>query len=248
VDGGSRDGTAELVRRSRARLVEAPGVGQAASVNRGVAEARGDVVVVLNADDVVYSGGIAALVAGLTAAPDALAAYGDAVHITDDDAVIERYPTQPFDREALRESCYICQPAAAVRRAAFDDVGGMDPRLDFAMDYDFWIRLAQRGTFVKVDELVAGSRMHRDNKTLARRGDVHREVVRVLRARYGYVPYAWAFAYASWLLDHNDQYFEPPRRPRAAVVLSLGLGLALNRRQPLRYLRDWYAHRAAGRR
>lgn len=248
VDGGSRDGTAAIVRQSRARLIVAPGLRQAAAVNRGVAEARGDVVIVLNADDVLYPNGAAALAAALERAPSALAAYGEAVHVTDDDAVIERYPTRAFDADALRDGCYICQPAAAVRRSAFDAAGGMNERLDFAMDYDFWIRLARRGDFVKIDDLVAGSRMHRDNKTLARRGEAHREIVRLLRKHYGYVPYAWAYAYASWLLDKKDQFFEAPRYKRAAVLLSLGLGLVLNVRRPLRYFGDWYAHRAIGRR
>jgi glycosyltransferase involved in cell wall biosynthesis len=248
VDGGSRDGTAAIVRESRASLVVAPGLGQAAAVNRGVAESRGEIVLVLNADDILYPGGVEALVGGLSRAPAALAVYGDAVHIADDDTVIERYPTRPFDREALRESCYVCQPAAAVRRSAWDAIGGMDPQLDLAMDYDFWIRLAQRGELAKIEGVLAGSRMHRDNKTLARRGEVHREVLRILRAHYGYAPYAWVYAYASWLLDKNDQYFDASRFKRAAVVLSLGLGLTLNARHPLRYFGDWYAHRAVGRR
>jgi GT2 family glycosyltransferase len=217
-------------------------------VNHGVAQARGEIVLVLNADDVLYPNGVAALVAALAARPGALAAYGEAVHIADDDSVIETYPTRAFDRDALRDECYISQPAAAVRRAAFDAVGGMDARLDFAMDYDFWIRLARRGDFVKIDDVVAGSRMHRDNKTLARRGDVHREIVRLLRKHFGYVPYAWVYAYASWLLDKKDQFFEAPRFKRAAVVYSLALGLALNLRHPVQYLGDWYAHRAFGRR
>ena len=225
-----------------------PGLGQAAAVNRGVADTNGEIVLILNADDVVYPDGVAALVTGFARAPGALAVYGEALHIGDDDAVIERYPTQPFGRDALRESCFICQPAAAVRRTAFDAVGGMRAELDFAMDYDFWIRLARIGDFAKIDELVAGSRMHRDNKTLAQRGDVHREVIGILRAHYGYVPYAWAYAYASWLLDRNDQFFEAPRAKRSAVLFSLGLGLTLNPLRPLRYFGDWYAHRAAGRR
>jgi GT2 family glycosyltransferase len=236
------------VRRSRARLVLAPALPQAAAVNRGVAESRGELVLVLNADDVLFPNGVAALVAALDRAPAALAVYGEAVHIAQDDAVIERYPTRPFDADALRDECFICQPAAAVKRSAFDAVGGMDARLDYAMDYDFWIRLSRLGLIVKTDDLVAGSRMHRDNKTLARRGAAHREIVRLLRKHYGYVPYAWAYAYASWLIDGKDQFFEPPRFKRAAVLLSLGLGLAFNVRRPFRYLGDWYAHRAAGRR
>jgi glycosyltransferase involved in cell wall biosynthesis len=225
----------------------APGLGQAASVNRGAAEARGDVLVILNADDILYPGAVEALVAGLQRDPNALAVYGEADHIASDGAFIGRYPTQDFDPQALIEACYICQPASAVRRSAFEAVGGMDARLDFAMDYDFWIRLARRGRFVKIDDVVAGSRMHPDNKTLARRGEVLEEVVRILSAQYGYVPYAWAFAYASWILNKNDQFFEVPRTTRRAVLFSLGLGLKLNLRHPFRYIGDWYVHRAVGR-
>jgi hypothetical protein len=72
-------------------------------------------------------------------------------------------------------------------------------------------------------------------------------VLRILRAHYGYAPYAWVYAYASWLLDKNDQFFDASRFKRTAVLFSLGLGLTLNLRHPLRYLGDWYAHRALGR-
>jgi GT2 family glycosyltransferase len=200
-----------------------------------VSETRGAAIVVLNADDLLHSGAVAALVAGLTESPDALAVYGEAVHIADDGRVLGRYPSRPFEPGALLESCYICQPAAAVRRSAFDAIGGMNPAFDVAMDYDFWIRLAERGPL-------------RHNKTLARRGEVHREVARILRAHYGYVPYGWTYAYASWLLNRHDQFFEEPRAKLRAVLLSLPLGIARNPRHPFRYLGDWYAHRSLGRR
>lgn len=248
VDGGSTDGTQALVREAGfARLIEAPGLGQAAAVNLGVEAARGDVIVVLNADDVLYPSALRDLVEALRADPAAVVAYGDAQHIDEHGAPISPYPTRPFDRGALAESCYICEPAAAIRREAFLGAGGMNARLDFALDYDLWIRLSRSGNFRKVDAVVAGSRMHPGAKTLARRAEVYREVIPLLRAHFGYVPYTWTFAYASWLLDRGDQFFAPPRRPRLAVLFSLALGLALNPRRPFAYLRDWYGHRAAGR-
>jgi GT2 family glycosyltransferase len=245
VDGGSRDATAALVSAAgSARLVLAPGLGQAAAVNRGVAEARGEIVVILNADDVLYPQAVARLVEALERDPEAVAAYGEAVHAGESDDVIEPYPTQPFDPASFLESCYICQPASAVRRAAFEAIGGMDARLDLALDYDFWIRLARYGRFVQIGDVVAVSRMHAANKTLRRRGDVYREVVRVLRAHYGYVPYSWSYAYASWLMQRTDGFFEPRTASPAAVLGSLALGLWLNPRHLARYLRDWYAHRS----
>jgi glycosyltransferase involved in cell wall biosynthesis len=249
IDGGSRDGTPAIVEQSgSARLIAAAGLGQAAAVNLGVAEARGDVIVVLNADDVLFPDAIVQLVGALAADPTAAAAYGDAVHIDENGATISAYPTRAFDAAALAESCYICQPASAVRRDAFQAIGGLDPRLDVALDYDFWIRLTQGRGLTKVDAVLAGSRMHHASKTLARRRDVYREVLSILRRHFGYVPYTWTYAYASWLLDRKDQFFDLPRPSRTAVLLSLVLGIGLNVRSPLRYIRDWYGHRAVGRR
>lgn len=244
VDGGSHDGTLAIVAEFPAvRAIRAPGLGQSASVNRAVADARGEIVVILNADDTLRPNAVATLVEALRDVPNAVAAYGDGVHIDEWGQQIGLYPTLPFDRAALLEGCYICQPASAVRRSAFLAAGGLDVELDVALDYDFWIRLARNGDFVRVDGVLAGSRMHRGNKTLARRGDLYREVVRILRAQFGYVPYSWCYGYANWLLDRGDQFFTPPRRPKASVALTLLLGLRLNVRQPLRFLRDWYGHR-----
>lgn len=244
VDGGSRDDTLRIVADFPAvRTIVAPGLGQSASVNRGVAEARGEIVLVLNADDTLRPAAIATLAEALRNAPHAVAAYGGAVHIDEGGGLIAPYPTLPFDRAALLEGCFICQPASAVRRSSFLAVGGMDARLDVALDYDFWIRLARTGDFVHVDGVLAASRMHHSNKTLARRGDLYHEVVRVLRAQFGYVPYSWCYGYANWLVERGDQFFTPPRRPRTSVAVALVLGLGLNARRPFRFLRDWYRHR-----
>jgi glycosyltransferase involved in cell wall biosynthesis len=248
VDAGSTDATEAIVRASSARFIAAPGIRQAAAVNRGVRESDADVVMVLNADDVLYGGGVAALVDALSATPSAAAAYGEAVHIDAAGARIAPYPTKPFDPRTLIEECYICHPASAVRRAAFDAVGGLDEHLDVVLDYDFWIRLSRHGTFVRTAKLIAGSRMHQANKTLSRRGDLYREAFRVLRRHYGYVPYGWTAGYASWLLRRGDQFFTVSSPSPLTAPLALALGLRHNPFRPLKYLRDWCMHRAIARR
>jgi len=200
---------------------------------------------VLNADDVLYPEAVSMLARALTDNPNLAAVYADAVHIDAAGQVISRYPTQPFSLRALNESCIICHPASAVRRSAFREAGGLDTTLDVIVDYDFWIRLAQRSAFVKIDALVAGSRMYPQNKTLRRRGDGFREVRRTLLRYFGYIPYTWTFAYTAWLLGDTDPLFAPKRPTRFAVVASLVVGVALNWRRPLRYVRDWCSHRSA---
>ncbi len=203
---------------------------------------------VLNADDVVYVDGIVALVQALTDDPGSDVAYADAAHIDENDNVIEPYPTRPFDADALIEGCYICQPSSIVRRRAYEAAGGMNSALDYALDYDLWIRLARSGRFRKIEGVAAASRMHATNKTLAGRSSVFREVFSVLRAHYGFIPYSWSYAYASWLIYRNDGFFEQPPHSIVSVLASLGVGLSLNPRHPGRAFGDWFRHRSLGRR
>src|SRR5918998_311730 len=50
-----------------------------------------------------------------------------------------------FDRRRLLHySDFIVQPAAFFRRSAFEAVGGLDPSLNWAMDYDLWLKFAAR--------------------------------------------------------------------------------------------------------
>ncbi|MFM7616110.1 MAG: glycosyltransferase family 2 protein [Actinomycetes bacterium] len=71
VDDGSTDGSADRVRAfgSRVRLIEQANAGQAAAIGRGVAEASGDVVVLLDADDVLRPGILAEVQRAFAADP-----------------------------------------------------------------------------------------------------------------------------------------------------------------------------------
>ena len=144
----------------------------------------------------------------MLADPSMAVVYGEAYHVRENGEVINRYPTAPFDFQLLSKTCFICQPAAFVRRSALDAVGGFDTRLRVAFDYDLWIRMAERYPMMKIDDYLATSRMHPGNITLSRRGEVYREVIRILKAHFGYVPYDWLYGYVCYLVDGKDQFFE----------------------------------------
>jgi glycosyltransferase involved in cell wall biosynthesis len=248
VDGGSTDATQEIVRRygDRVRLVVETGANQSEALNAGFALARGDVFAFLNADDEYLPGGVSAAVAALAAHPAAPVVYGEADHVDESGRTLEPYPVEPFDPDALQRRCIVCQPAAFFRREAFRSAGGVDAGLQFALDYDLWIRLSRLAPLVKFDAKIAQSRMHSANKTLGSRRAAYEETIGVLRRRYGYVPYEWVIAYASHLSDRKDHFFQESRPTRLNVLASLALGLRLNPRQGVRYFRDWLAHRGFG--
>jgi glycosyltransferase involved in cell wall biosynthesis len=242
VDGGSTDETAAIVARfPRARLIELPDSSQTRAMEYGAAIARGEFLVFLNADDMLAPGALASLLAAIG---DADVVYGRADHIDERGSVIEPYPTRAFDAIALTERCFICQAATMIRRSSFERAGGFTASLNYAMDYDLWLRMVPWARFVYVESLIGEARLHREAKTVARRTAIFHETFDVLRSRTGYVPYTWTYAYADHRLQGDDQVFDPRKRSRWKVLYALLLGVWNNPRRPFRAVRDWAAHRS----
>lgn len=234
MDGGSTDETVEILRRHGDALqwVSERDRGQAHAVNKGFACATGDIIGWLNSDDVYYPDAIAAVCEAFDAHPEADLVYGDADHIDVNDAVIEPYPTEAWNRARLSDTCYICQPAVFFRRTAVERFGPLTESLQYCMDYDYWFRLAAGGAHsVWLRRKLAGSRMYPENKTMSARVAVHAEINDVLRKHLGRVPDQKLFAYAEIVaggrrVDPSD----PIRFPLAKSAISLWAALRWNRR------------------
>ncbi|MFN0101031.1 MAG: glycosyltransferase family 2 protein [Bryobacteraceae bacterium] len=246
VDGGSTDGTAEIVcdfvakHPDRMRLIMEPDGGVAEALGKGLAAAKGEIFAYLNADDTYFPGAVRTAVHWLQIHPKMAGVYGNAYWIDEDDRRIDNYPVEPFRKETLGNSCYICQPACFVRTGILREVGGFNIDYGVAFDYELWLRLAQSHELMKVDALLANSRMHRDNKTLRQRTVGFEEASRALRKYHGYVPFRWAHSYASFLLDRRDQFFEPLRPSFTKFFFSLIVGTLLNWPSPVRFWKEWF--------
>jgi glycosyltransferase involved in cell wall biosynthesis len=199
VDGGSTDGTRELVgRHGTAILLDRPGLNQAAAINAGFRTASGEVLAWLNADD-AYAAEALPTVAGLFGADPTLdVLIGDCVVVGPSGELLWCERPGPYDFERLlRRGNYLAQPSVFVRRQVLAAVGLLDESLEFAMDYDLWLRL--RGARARyVPQVLAAFRWHAASKTARNTLGNWRESVRV-RRRYGggWTPYlAWTFGRA----------------------------------------------------
>lgn len=223
-DGGSQDQTLEILQRHAGQLdyVSGPDGGQAAAVNRGLAKAGGDIIAWINSDDIYYPGAFQAVAETFERHPDVDFIYGEANHIDTADAVTERYYTEAWDAGRLQDVCFLCQPAVFFRRRVVDRIGMLDGTLRFCMDYEYWLRAAQAGCiFHHIDHPLAGSRMYPENKTLANRVAVHREINDMLRNRLGKVPARWLSNYAHAAADARNV----PRQDLARFIRTLSLFL-----------------------
>ena len=249
MDGGSTDATPSILETYRdgvARIQVARDFGQAQAVNRGLAGSSGDIVAFLNADDAYLPHAVAEAVQAFAAHPEADVVYGNAYHVTEDGSIVAPYPTEDFYRAALRRRCYICQPAAFVRRAAFDRAGAMNPKLHYVLDYDLWLRLAAQSSFLRIEPYLAVSRVHAKSKSVSNRHAFYREVFATLESHFDYVPYEWVQGYASCLIERRDQFFTRPRHTFAAALLCLLMGTWMNRRHAETFWSDWLTHRTIG--
>jgi glycosyltransferase involved in cell wall biosynthesis len=242
MDGGSTDGTLDLLRRyeNRLRWVSQKDRGTPDAINRGFDLSRGEIFAYLNADDVYLPGAVSTAVRAFRGDPEPAVVYGGAWWIDETGNRIAPYPVRDFDPALLARECFICQPAAFIRRDAFESVGRMDPELNLTFDYELWMRLARTYEMRRIDGTLALSRMHRSNISLGRRGPVFRETFRILRRHYGYVPFQWVYGYLCYRADRRDQFFETFRPSVLRYLESLPAGLFWNRTAMIRYFTEWF--------
>jgi glycosyltransferase involved in cell wall biosynthesis len=242
MDGGSTDGTLDILSRyeDRLRWVTGRDRGAADAINRGFGVSHGEIFGYLNADDLYVPGAVSTAVRAFEETPEAAVVYGDAWWIDESGDRIAPYPVRDFDRALLSRECFICQPASFLRREAFNSVGGMDPEVDLTFDYELWMRLSRTYELHRIPGTLALSRMHRSNKSLGQRSEVFRETFRVLRRHYGYVPFQWIYGYLCYRADRHDQFFEPFEPSMLRYMESLPAGLFLNRASMGRYLAEWF--------
>ncbi len=183
VDGGSSDGSLEIIRRHANRLawwVSEKDSGQAEAINKGFAHARGDIVAWLNSDDYYLSGAVRAAVKSFELHPQAALIHGNMLAVEEHGQTINILRYHQLSLEDLLCFQIIGQPAAFMRRSALDKAGGLDPTLHFLLDHQLWIKLARQGEIIHVDETWAAARYHGQAKNRARAAEFGREAFRIL--------------------------------------------------------------------
>lgn len=200
MDGGSTDGSVDILRSygHRLRFVSERDRGQADAINRGLAQATGDVLCWLNSDDMFMPAILPRVARAFTEHAAADFVYGRGWDIDEGGRVIDEAGVLTFDLwKLIHQRNFIQQPSCFFRRSLFERVGPVDESLHYVMDWDLWIRFAAyRGLFV--DEFWSYNRVHSANKTQSGQFRRWAEIRRMVR-RYTSSP--WPPVTSLYLLE-----------------------------------------------
>ena len=183
IDGGSTDGSQEIIRRYEERLaywVSEPDLGQTDAINKGFDRAQGEIIAWLNSDDTYQPGALEEVAQFMRENPEIGMVYGSAMYIDEDDRPIARYPARNTDYRGLRRGVNtISQQAMFFRSALWRMVRPLDPSFYYAMDYDLWVRIASVTPILWHDRHWANFRLQEGSKSMREAYRCWPEVVKV---------------------------------------------------------------------
>lgn len=171
IDGGSTDGSLATITEAalsdgRIKWVSEADQGISDAMNKGIRLAHGEIIAFLHADDYYSDSGVLARVAShFTSSKDQSWLTGGVVLVDDQGSQLRVIPARHFTYRRLFRNNIILHPATFVRREVFSDSGAFSPEYSYAMDYDFWLRLAARQYPLVVTDVFACFRVHSGSRS-----------------------------------------------------------------------------------
>ena len=170
VDGGSTDGTVEMLSSyqtrypKRIRFISEPDRGVGEAWNKGLRMARGKIFEWLGSDDMSEPDAIEAAVEFFRANPDTYFVFGDCNVINEKGEIIGKYPTRDFDLHELinKYGCMVPTPSSFYKREVIDKVGFYDT---LGTDYDYLIRVGKIFPIHRIEKVLSNFRVHEGSRT-----------------------------------------------------------------------------------
>lgn len=173
-DGGSTDGTQEILQRYSAKIKwwSEPDRGQSHALNKGLQICTGEIIGFINSDDEYEPGALLKVGQFFSLHPEAMWITGKCRIIDEDDKEvfsfisIYKHTLLRLHHPALLAIVdYIPQPSTFWRRVIVEEIGLFDESLRYVMDYDYWLRISKRYRLYYINEYLARFRIYPSSKT-----------------------------------------------------------------------------------
>jgi glycosyltransferase involved in cell wall biosynthesis len=187
IDGGSTDETLDILREHehsyRMRWVSEPDEGMYDAINKGLRMARGEILAYLNSDDLYFPWTVDVVVSAFRGDKGAGLVYGDALRLDDSVGSVAPWFQPPFNWTDMIAVGSLVQPTVFLRRRLLDTVGTFDASLRYVGDLDYWLRVGDVESIVRIDEMLAVDRVHPEAASVVARVDMEAED-RAIRRRH----------------------------------------------------------------
>jgi len=193
IDGGSTDDSLEIIKKYDEHItywVSEPDEGQTHAINKGFKKATGDLVAWMNSDDIYFENAFEHVSQAFNQTDGNFDVYfGDKANINEVGDIIREYLYPPFSGLGIKytTNMNISNQSAFWKRDLFDKFGFLNEDIQFAMDYEYFLRLYMKGaTFYKIPEVLGALRMYSENKSSDEKWlKIKYQNIRDIKASYG---------------------------------------------------------------
>jgi GT2 family glycosyltransferase len=155
IDGGSTDHTIEIIKRYESQIhywISEPDRGQTHAINKGLAQATGEILAYLNSDDYYLPGTLQKIADHFQAHPQTSLCHGHCRYVDEQghkigeqianiskfDEIIDLWGVWWRKRQFV-------QPEVFWSRRMTEQIGDFDESLHYVMDYEYWCRILRAG-------------------------------------------------------------------------------------------------------
>jgi glycosyltransferase involved in cell wall biosynthesis len=174
IDGASTDETLDVLKSYGNRLVwtSEKDKGQVDAINKGLAQATGDIVGWVNSDDLLLPGALAKIAAAFRAHPEVEWVHGRCIIIDEHDREVRKWVSAYKHYRCVNHSFanfltedYVSQMTCFWRKSMQDEVGLIATDIKYAFDYEFFLRFAKRGDPIYIEDPIACFRWYPESKS-----------------------------------------------------------------------------------
>ena len=194
VDGGSTDGSVEIIRSHESQLhtwISEPDRGMYHALNKGFARSSGEVMGWISATDLLHAGSLFVVGGVFGAFPQVEWITGRATGFNDDGMAVEVLRLRRWSRMRFLAGAnrYIQQESTFWRRSLWERTGGrVDDSRRGASDFELWVRFFRQARLYTVDALIGGFRSHPDSLGLENLEECHRIHEEILERELASLP------------------------------------------------------------